>query len=143
MQKLHGSIEVNSAQVKIVKDAAEGLTPLPKTSYELSELLRSVLLAEDHEAKEAGAITRSTILFLKSAKQKADQDGWAYLSEIKYLLNTRAYFKDLSLSQKMRGIDAFKAITNEMVQLGVIKRIDTQIMATHLLADHITKLQSI
>jgi len=135
------SNETNKAQVKMVSDAGNGLIPLPETSFELAELLRCVLLAKDYETEEAYVMNKSRIQFIKAIMQKNSVDGWVYLSEVKYRLNSRAYFKELSAAQKQRGIDTFRALSVEMVKSGVIKRVDSQVMLTGKAESYLKELQ--
>lgn len=134
--------EVNSAQVALIKNIAEGGVDFPKTNYELSELVKKALLLRDHNSDEAEAVKRSKIQFIKTVKQKADKDGWVYLSVVKNVLSRRSYFRNLVRSQSVRDLDAMRSVSRELIELGVIKRVDNQVMLTETALDYLSELEA-
>jgi hypothetical protein len=140
---MNKSNETNSAQVQMVKDAAEGVIALPKTGFELSEMLRNVLLAKDHKSDELAAIVKSKIQFIKLAIRLGGDDEWCYLSAIKGTMNSRGYFRDLSLAQRDRGIDTFRQLTLKLISDGVIRKVGLQLIATEESKEYLKKLQSL
>lgn len=133
--------EINQEQLRFVKSIAEGEIEIPSTSFELSELVKKALLLRDHEAEESEAVRRSKIQFIKAIQQKSDEDGWIYLSVIRNVLVRRSYFRDLERSQSLRKIDAMRSLARSLIEIGVVKRVDAQVMLTEKASDYLLELE--
>lgn len=134
--------DINQEQLKFVKSIAEGEVEMPSTNYELSELVKKALLLRDYEAEELEAVRRSKIQFIKAVQQKADQDGWVYLSIVRNVLVRRSYFRDLERSQSLRKIDAMRNIARSLIEDGAVKRVDAQVMLTDKASDYLSELEA-
>ncbi|AUR94126.1 hypothetical protein NVP1191O_67 [Vibrio phage 1.191.O._10N.286.52.B4] len=133
--------KVNSAQIELIKKIAEGDVEFPKTNYELSELVKNALLLKDHEQEERESIDKCKTQFLRTMNQKSSDDGWVYLSVVKNVLERRNYFTQLRRSQAVRGLDAMRSVTRELIKDGVIKRVGSQVMLTRDSGEYLSNLE--
>ena len=134
---------INKAQIKLIKDIAEGMVDLPETYYELSEIVKGALTLRDYDAEEKPLIEKSKTQFLRTMKRKSkdSEDGWVYLSVIKNDLSRRLYFSNLERSQATRSVDAMRTITRELIKDQVIKRVGSQIMLTRIADEYLNNLE--
>jgi hypothetical protein len=135
--------EYNKTQVEIVNSIRLGKVELPTTLEEFAVFCSDLLLARDFNADEAEAITTAKIQILKIITTQAlcDHDGWIYVSSVKNRLVRRKYFKQLTLSQARREIDATKNLMIELHKHGAIVRHDLQIRASHKTNEYLNQLE--
>lgn len=133
--------EVNKAQVNLIKKIAQGGVALPKTSYDLSELVKNALLLRDHDSEEKSSIDKCKAQFIKIVKQKSDDDGWVYISIVKNVLTKRAYYRNLERSQATRSLDAMRSIAGELIKAGAIKKVNNQVMLTSTADYYLNELE--
>lgn len=134
--------KVNNAQIELIKRIAEGEVDFPKTNFELSELVKHALLLKDHEQEERESIDKCKTQFLRTMKQKSVDDEWVYLSVVKNVLERRNYFTQLRRSQAVRGLDAMRSVTRELIKDGVIKIVGSQAMITRDSDDYLANLEN-
>jgi hypothetical protein len=134
--------KVNNAQIELIKRIAEGEVDFPKTHFELSELVKHALLLKDHEQEERESIDKCKTQFLRTMKQKSVDDEWVYLSVVKNVLERRNYFTQLRRSQAVRGLDAMRSVTRELIKDGVIKIVGSQAMLTRGSDDYLANLEN-
>lgn len=134
--------KVNNAQIELIKKIAEGEVDFPKTNFELSELVKHALLLKDHEQEERESIDKCKTQFLRTMKQKSADDEWVYLSVVKNVLERRNYFTQLRRSQAIRGLDAMRSVTRELIKDGVIKIVGSQAMLTRGSDNYLANLEN-
>lgn len=130
----------NKKQIEILHSVASGEIGLPETSKELHELICNVLLARDHEAEEAPMMEKCRSQFIKLVTQKANDDGFVYLSVIKNQLSRRAYYLELEKMLSARGItDTTRHVARSLISDGLAKRNGSEVMVTRKAIDHINQ----
>lgn len=127
----------NKIQIKMVNDVRTGNVTLPTNAELQADWLGELLLARDHEAEEAPMMKKCKIQFIRTVQQKANDDGWAYLSVVRNVLSRRVYFKDLDKRLKLRGIDTARHIARAMIADGLVRKNGLDVMITQAAVDYL------
>ena len=127
----------NKVQIKMVNDVRAGNTTLPTGNSDIADWLSELLLARDYESEESIMMTKCKIQFIRTVQQKANDQGWVYLSVIKNVLNRRKYFKDLDKRLKLRGIDTARHIARAMITDGFVRKNGLEVMITQSAIDYL------
>lgn len=131
------NMEPNKIQIKMVNDVRAGKVKLPIEADAQADYLSELLLARDYETEEAGMMKKCKLQFIRVVQQKANDDGWVYLSVVRNVLSRRVYFKDLNERLKMRGIDAARHIARAMIVDGLVKKSGIEVMITKAAVEYL------
>ena len=127
----------NKIQIQMVNDVRSGKVALPATADLQADWLSDLLLARDYDLEEAPMMKKCKLQFIRTAQQKANVEGWVYLSVVRNVLSRRIYFKDLDRRLKLRGIDTARHIARAMISDGLIKKNGLEVMITQSATEYL------